>query len=58
MFFSGIAMFYKSYIRRKGFKDGIWGLFIAVIEGMYFLVRQAKLYFLWESYDGNHRNKG
>ena len=58
MFFSGIAMFWKSFFRRKGFKDGIWGLFIAVIEGMYFLVRQAKLYFLWERYDENDGNKG
>ncbi|MEW6686517.1 MAG: glycosyltransferase family 2 protein [Candidatus Edwardsbacteria bacterium] len=48
MFFSGMAMFFKSYIVKKGYRDGLEGLLLAIIEGMYFLIRQAKLYYLWQ----------
>jgi glycosyltransferase involved in cell wall biosynthesis len=44
MFFSGLAMFLKSYFRKQGFRDGVLGFILAVIDGSYFFLRQAKLY--------------
>jgi glycosyltransferase involved in cell wall biosynthesis len=44
MFFSGLAMFLKSYFRKQGFRDGILGFIFSVIDGSYFFIRQAKLY--------------
>lgn len=44
MFFSGLAMFLKSYFRKQGFRDGVLGFILSVIDGSYFFFRQAKLY--------------
>jgi hypothetical protein len=44
MFFSGLAMFLKSYFRKQGFRDGILGFILAVLAGTGFFLRQAKLY--------------
>jgi hypothetical protein len=44
MFFSGLAMFLKSYFRKQGFRDGILGFVLSVLDGGYFFLRQAKLY--------------
>jgi glycosyltransferase involved in cell wall biosynthesis len=44
MFFSGLAMFLKSYFRKRGFRDGVLGFILSVLDGTYFFLRQAKLY--------------
>ncbi len=44
MFFSGVAMFLKSFFRKQGFRDGVLGFVLAVMEGSGFFLRQAKLY--------------
>ncbi len=44
MFFSGLAMFLKSYFRKKGYRDGVLGLVMAVFSGTVFFLKQAKLY--------------
>jgi len=44
MFFSGLAQFLKSYFRKQGFRDGLLGFILSVLDGSYFFLRQAKLY--------------
>ena len=44
MLFSGISMFLKSYFRKQGFRDGVLGFILAVLNGGCFWLRQAKLY--------------
>ncbi|MCC6278130.1 MAG: glycosyltransferase family 2 protein [Oligoflexia bacterium] len=44
MFFSGFAMFFKAYFRKQGFRDGLLGFILAVLDGTSFFLRQAKLY--------------
>ena len=46
MFFSGFAMFLKAYVRKQGFRDGVLGFILAVLDGGGFFLRQAKLYLL------------
>lgn len=44
MFFSGLAMFLKSYFNKKGYRDGVLGFILAVFSGTGFFLKQAKLY--------------
>jgi glycosyltransferase involved in cell wall biosynthesis len=44
MFFSGLAQFLKSYFHKQGFRDGVLGFILSVLDGGYFFLRQAKLY--------------
>ncbi len=46
MFFSGLAMFTKSYFRKQGFRDGVLGFIFSVMDASGFFLRQAKLYLL------------
>lgn len=44
MFFSGLSIFLKSYFRKGGYKDGVFGFILATLIGTTFFLRQAKLY--------------
>jgi hypothetical protein len=44
MFFSGLAQFLKAYFRKQGFRDGVFGFILAVLDGTEFFLKQAKLY--------------
>ncbi len=46
-YFSGLAMFLKSYITRKGFLDGYYGLCLAFTDAWFFYKRQDYLLKLW-----------
>jgi hypothetical protein len=44
MFFSGLAQFLKAYFRKQGFRDGVFGFVLAVLDGTEFFLKQAKLF--------------
>lgn len=46
-----VVTFIKSYFIRQGFRDGIHGLIVSVLAGMYTFVKYAKLWEMHESKD-------
>jgi len=44
IFSHGVGRFFKSYVLKQGFRDGVAGLVIAFMEGCYGFCRYARLY--------------